>query len=76
MKTNMTHIKAVFAGTTSNLEFALFRSIRFASFKRFFGNELHVTWIHETSSYEAALEATMDCISIDTLGPVEIVRIG
>jgi hypothetical protein len=72
----MTQIKAVFAGKKSDLEMALFCSIKFASFKNLFDKQLYVTWIFETEDYEEALERAMDNINIDRLGPVEILRIG
>lgn len=72
----MTTINAVFEGRPDDLATALVFSIHYASTKRILGHRLYVTWICEEKDYQTALEDCMDCVRMDHLGPVKVLRMG
>jgi hypothetical protein len=72
----MTTINAVFEGKEDDLRTVLVFAIRHASIKRILGQRLYVSWICEEEDYQTALEDCMDCVRMDHLGPVQVLRMG
>lgn len=72
----MTTINAVFTGKPDDLATVLVFAISFESTRRILGHRLYVSWICEEEDYQTALEDCMECVRMDQLGPVEILRIG
>lgn len=72
----MTTINGVFEGKPDDLETVLVFAISYESTKRILGNRLYVSWICEEEDYETALQDCMDCVAMDHLGPVQLLRFG